>query len=92
MNYLFFYDKLKDIEICNKYFKVNKYINGYIKIEHSENKNLKMYGLIAYVDNKIDEIINIFINIDSQNRKKKLDQIICYDIDTNKEYICLFVI
>ena len=87
MNKIFIYDSLKNEQNLKKYFKNIDINHGYIKIN---NKRLKIYGIIIKFEFNIDNIIHNFLNINE--KYKKVDKIIAYNIYSNYENECYILL
>lgn len=86
---IFFYDKYKNISLIEDYFTINKWSDGYIKVNHKKIKNLKLYGRIIEINKlSIDEIQKKLIEIHDSFLQKKLSHVKCYSILFKKEYEC----
>ena len=86
---IFFYDKYKNISLINNYFSINKWTDGFIKVNHKNIKNLKLYGRIIEINKlNIDEIKKKLIEIDNSFLQKKINHVKCYSILYKKEYEC----
>jgi hypothetical protein len=86
---IFFYDKYKNINLISEYFTINKWSDGYIKVNHKKIKSLKLYGRIIEINElSIDEIQKKLIEIDDSFLQKNLNNVKCYSIIYKKEYEC----
>ena len=83
MNKIFIYDNLKSEKNIQKYFKDVEINHGFIKIK---NKKLKIYGIIIIFKYNIDNIIHNFLDINE--KYKKIDKIIVYDLFDKSENEC----
>tara|TARA_A100001015_G_scaffold310742_1_gene412702 strand:- start:1306 stop:1569 length:264 start_codon:yes stop_codon:yes gene_type:complete len=87
MNKIFIYDSLKNEINLKKYFKNIEINHGYIQIN---NKKLKIFGIIVKFVMNIDNIVHDFLNINE--KYKKVDKIIAYDIYNNYENECYILL
>ena len=54
---IFFYDKYKNVGLIKDHFTINRWIDGYVNVNHKKIKNLKLYGRIIEINKlSIDEI------------------------------------
>lgn len=87
MNKIFIYDSLKNENNLKKYFKNISINHGYIEIN---NKKLKIYGIIIKFKIEIGDIIHNFLNINE--KYKKVDKIIAYDVYNKYENECYILL
>ena len=92
MLYIFLYDKFKNLDLIKNDINIIKFVDGYIKINHKNINNLKLLGIIVETDKNIEDLKNIFINLDSSYNHKKLSIIESYSILLKKKYGCYIFI
>lgn len=69
MSLLFFYDKLKNNKILDKFFNDYEIVDdGYVEFK---NKNVKLYGKVVKINHELNDIVDI-INKDQKISKTEI--------------------